>query len=651
MSSIAWYWYRLRSMDPRELPYRVLRSARTLTERLGAVPRATPEPEWPAAEAGWLAPVPSVDAAPYVKEAERILAGSIAAFEAGRLPLDDPPRWNRDPRSGREVPLRFGKTIDYRDLSVMGDAKYLWEGNRHHHLVSLAQAHALTGDARFSGRIVRDVTSWLAQCPFPLGPNWSNGLEAAIRLVNWAVTWELLGGHAAACFAGPGGEALRSAWLTSVYQHARFIRRYLSRFSSANNHLLGELTGLYLASLTWPCWADLRLWGADARRELVAESARQVAPDGVNREQATGYHVEAAQYFALAAVAGRASSAPFPAAFHDTLTRMASFLAAITDRGGHTANLGDSDGGSALRLVPPETDDLVDSCLATIAAATGSPLPRPLAGRAADTALWLAGERPVVGPAVFPQAYRDGGFYVLCACRRSPSEVLMVADAGPLGLEPLAAHGHADALSFTLSVGGLEFLVDPGTHDYYTESGWREYFRSTAAHNTVQVDGDDQSVPAGRFLWKHQAVARVIEWSENAARDVLLAEHDGYRRLPDPVTHRRRIELDKGARSIRVTDEFLCAGRHEVEWFWHFAEQCEVGADDGGFTATREGLSLRVRPPAGFAAALYHGDAQRPAGWRAPGFGVLVPSPTLAWRGAIEGDTTVETIFFIQTAD
>ena len=80
-------------------------------------------------------------------------------------------------------------------------------------------------------------------------------------------------------------------------------------------------------------------------------------------------------------------------------------------------------------------------------------------------------------------------------------EVIAVMDAGPLGYLSIAAHGHADCLAFTLAVAGRAILIDPGTYCYHSEPEWRDYFRGTAAHNTVRVDGCDQSEIGGAFMW------------------------------------------------------------------------------------------------------------------------------------------------------
>lgn len=104
--------------------------------------------------------------------------------------------------------------------------------------------------------------------------------------------------------------------------------------------------------------------------------------------------------------------------------------------------------------------------------------------------------------------------------------MLVVFDAGPFGMAPLYAHAHADALSFWLSYGGREFLVDPGTYTYEW-SKWRTYFRSTAAHNTIRVDPREQAEQAGQFLWRTRVDARLESFEENDVSVEVEGCHDG----------------------------------------------------------------------------------------------------------------------------
>ena len=91
---------------------------------------------------------------------------------------------------------------------MVGNIKYLWEANRHLHLLTLAQAHALTGDARYALGIRAQIDSWIEQCPVGRGPNWVSALELGIRLINWSITWQLLGGIARAAVRRRGGRGV-----------------------------------------------------------------------------------------------------------------------------------------------------------------------------------------------------------------------------------------------------------------------------------------------------------------------------------------------------------------------------------------------------------------------------------------------------------
>jgi uncharacterized heparinase superfamily protein len=153
-------------------------------------------------------------------------------------------------------------------------------------------------------------------------------------------------------------------------------------------------------------------------------------------------------------------------------------------------------------------------------------------------------------------------------------------DCADLGYGPIAAHGHADALSFTLNVGDRPVLVDAGTYDYFTHPSWREYFRSTRAHNTVEIDGVSQSESLGPFLWGRKANARCLDWLDTERLTLVCGEHDGYTRLPTPVMHRRKLELDKASQSLVVTATLESAGTHTARWHLHLDPACSARRAD-----------------------------------------------------------------------
>ena len=652
-AAVRWRLNRLRCMGLDEIRHRALRSLTMRAERWGlAGSAAAPAPDLARASRPWIHADAKVDPALYASAAERITKGRFDVFALRDVELGSPPRWNRDPKTGVEAPLAFGMLLDYRDPRLVGDIKYLWEPNRHHHLVTLAQAHALGGESRHRGVIRRHLQSWFTSCPYRMGPNWSSALEAAIRLINWSAAWHLLGGASSPLFEDDAGARFRCQWLDSVFQHSSFIRRNLSLYSSANNHLLGEAAGLYIAAITWPCWPHADAWAADAKSILEREALLQNAPDGVNREQATYYQQFVLDLLLLALLAGRANGQRFSGVFESRIETMLEYLASIMDAGGNIPLFGDADDGLVVGLARSPAHCPFRSLLATGAILFRRGDFKAKAQGLDDKTRWLLGpgadaafENLPIGQAWLPvrRVFPEGGYYILGCDFETQGEIRLTADAGALGYQSIAAHGHADALAFTLSVGGREFLVDPGTYAYHTQDAWRSYFRGTAAHNTVRVDGRDQSQPGGNFMWLRKAPAGCNLWRTSAERDVFEGWHGGYAELADPVMHRRRIALEKRARRVVVEDTLQMAGTHDIELFFHCSERCRVSPIPGGYALVQSGRTLRITLPRadGASSHVRRGGVDPICGWVSRRFDLKEPAPTIVWRARVDRETVL----------
>jgi hypothetical protein len=650
MEALRWRANRLRCMSSTEIAFRIGRELRNEAERIGIGGlRRVPPPDLSRPGTEWLRIPDDIDAGPYLAAADRIAAGRMDVFALHDIDLGSPPRWNRDPKTGIEAPLSFGKRLDYRDAGLVGDIKYLWEPNRHLHLVTLAQAWALSGRHSYLGAIRAHLDSWFAACPPGRGPNWSSALEPALRLINWSATWQLVGGLESPLFAHESGAAFRQRWLDSIYHHAQFVRGHFSLHSSANNHLIGEAAGLFIGALTWPCWPRAAEWRAASRAILEREALMQNAPDGVNREQAVSYQQFVLDLLLLPLLAARAAGIPFSARYSRRIEAMIGYLASIMDVGGNLPMFGDADDGAAIRLW--------HGCPYRSLLATGAVMFRrgdfkAKAGALDDKTRWLLGDDAAEQfaalavpepPLPLRRAFPDGGYYILGSDFESADEIRLVADAGPLGYRSIAAHGHADALSFTLSVGGVPMLIDPGTYAYHTEAEWRAHFRGTAAHNALRVDGLDQSEQGGNFMWLAKAGAGCNFWQIAAGREVFEGWQDGYLRLPDPVMHTRRIELDKRSRHILIEDRLKMSGEHDIELFFHAAEGGSFQYDGDRWHLVCEGRTIALSLPGhpGADVAIHVGSLDPIAGWVSPRFDERRPAATLHWRARLVGDAVL----------
>jgi hypothetical protein len=634
-------------MSAAEVGHRCAQALRARAESAGWLRAKPPPPALPRDAPRWLArPREQPHADALLERADRIAAGRFDVLHLDDVALGMPPRWNRDPETGIEAPFAFGKRIDYRDTRVVGNIKTPWEPARHLELATLAQAWAASGDDKYLRACRTLLHSWLEQCPYPLGVHWASSLELAIRLVNWSAAWSLLGGFGSPLFDGSEGRALRDEWLASVYRHCHFIEHHRSLHSSANNHLLGEWLGLFVSASTWPCWPAATRWRAIARSGFEAEALKQNAPDGVNREQATGYHREVAEMMLIARAVARAAGGGFSPEYRQRLEAMLDFVLALIDAGGRVPMIGDADDALMLRLHHEPDWDPFRSLLASGAALFHRADFKAAAGGFDTRSRWLLGDAGAQAFAALPAApaaarkrlFEHGGYAVLGSGFGTAGELKIVADAGPLGYLAIAAHGHADALAFTLSAHGRELLVDPGTYAYHTERRWRDHFRGTAAHNTVRIDGVDSSRIGGAFLWLHKANATLHECSFGPERDVWEASHDGYRRLADPVVHRRRIEVEHASATIVVTDTLSCVGEHAAEFCWQFAEDVDVEVVDDVVVARAGALTLRMAmPETTRAPRLLKGSVDPIAGWVSRRFGVKQPAPAVRWPVTVRG--------------
>jgi hypothetical protein len=617
-TGMVWLVNRLRCMSVAEVGYRIQQAAAK-----GVAKRVRPRPAPPLPRARTFRVEGAPDLSPEERErlladADSIEAGHVVLFAERRFDVGTPPDWNRDPETGVIGPSIYAGDIAIGNADLVGDIKHVWELNRHLHLVRLAQAWSITRDPAWLHALHRQLRSWLDQCPPLTGPNWTSSLELGIRLINWALVWQLIGGEEgqkSGLFAGRDGQRLRADWLDSIHAHCSAIARHLSRHSSANNHLIGELAGLYVGASVWPCWKASGAWLEQARRELEHEAQAQFSRDGVNREQAFAYHIFSSEFLFVAGLVGQACGHPFTRAYWTSLQRGLRFLRSVRDVGGNVPMVGDADDGIVFRLDAPGSDR------AGQLLALGDAVLRRIAPRHPGVR-WLLHALPGRRPEADPHesdtgwAFPDGGYLLFGAHFGEPEEIKGMVDCGPLGYLGIAAHGHADALALTLSVAGEPCLIDPGTYSYWQDAKWRDYFRGTSAHNTVRIDGVDQSVSGGRFMWLRKARAAIERMPQSPQEFDFRGSHDGYERLADPLRHMRNVRFDAATSTLTVRDEIAAKKHHAVELFWHFAPGLSVRLDSAGLHVRGKRFALQMHAHgADLKLELVRANENPPLGW------------------------------------
>ncbi len=586
-----------------------------------------------------------------IDAADRLLAGRMDLFDRRNVEVGESIDWNFEYKANRPTPRCFAGAIDYRDYAVTGDCKWVWEVNRHHHLVVLGRAYRVTGDRRYAAHVAGQLEAWMDACPLDTGMNWRSPLELGVRLINWAWAVELV--RPSGCLEGDLGASVA----TSAAAQARDISRKYSRHSSANNHLVGEAAGVFVAACYFKAMPDAQKLRRDAQAILEREIVAQTYADGANREQAFGYHLFVMELFTVAAVCARHAGCDFSDAFWDRLRALYEFAAAMLEAGS-AVDYGDCDDAYVLELSSPRRD--AQAHLATGDALFGTSTRASAGGPPLERVLWLLGARAAASLAarayepadtLTSRAFPDAGIYLLQrGSLREATDVRVFVDCGELGMGSLAAHGHADALSIAVRAFGADVIVDAGTYDYFTYPEWRDYFRRTAAHNTIEVDGADQSEPLGPFMWGRRAITRCLRW-EGGAGGVVEGDHDGYMRLADPVRHRRRVVLPADDGEIEIQDVLTARARHDVTLRFHLASGCVAKLAGPGCVEARfaTGVMTLTLDPA-FEVRLTCGELSPIRGWTSTGYHQKQESPTIEASTTVDGNRTWVTRLRLQSS-
>jgi len=260
--------------------------------------------------------------------------------------------------------------------------------------------------------------------------------------------------------------------------------------------------------------------------------------------------------------------------------------------------------------------------------------------------LWIAthgkqGEKPTIGSVAMP----DSGF---CAMRTgwNPDDLYCVYTCGKLGvMDQNCVHGNADALSIDVSGYGETLLIDPGRYIY--EGPWRIWFKSTNAHNTITVDGQDSSELADEWMFKSKAESTLHVWSSTGRFDYVDGSHDGFERLNDPVTHRRRVVFIKPHFWL-VVDELTAGAQHQYDQYWHLGPEVKVAQDpDMSVTAIYDnGAGIFIKPVLTDCLSLqqYRGSVNPIQGWVSYDYAVKDPAPALQYSKTTKQGTTLATL-------
>ena len=645
---LGWYARRAARMSPAEVGWRARDKALQLAWTRRQVSRA--------AIAGWTSAAPADRRFPIslpAETADRVPAAARDAVLAAAdgllrgewdvlgVPRTDlrAPDWFLDPVTGQSAPAeKYAFRINHRSESQTGNVKQIWEVSRLQHVTLLASAWHLSHRDAYASLAAEQLRSWWRANPFLSGVNWTSGIEVGIRLISMAWIRRLLDDWPKVADLFEHDELA----VRQIRWHQQYLAAFRSRGSSANNHVIAEAAGQLVASCAFPWFPESESWRRTAARLLERELLRNTFPSGIGRELASDYQCFVAELSLVAAIEAQAAGHAVSDASWQRLVAMVDSGAALLDQRLRPPRQGDGDDGRGLVLDAPE-ENRWPSVLALGAAIFGRldwwPAAAPNAASVIIAALPDSARTAADRPQPRPWHFGDAGVTVLRTTSPREPEIWCRCDGGPHGYLSIAAHAHADALSVEVRYGGVDILADPGTYCYHGEPAWRSYFRSTIAHNTVEIDGRNQSVEGGPFLWLRHANGREISVADIGDAVEWTAEHDGYLSLRPAARHRRCVRLDRASRTIDLVDE-IDDDSHDICLAFHLGPGVEAQLDGAcavlNWAKTSSPGTARMELPQHLTWSLHHGQSEPILGWYSPGLGRRIPAYTLIGRGRAE---------------
>ncbi|AJG97793.2 hypothetical protein LF65_01179 [Clostridium beijerinckii] len=479
-----------------------------------------------------------------INSADKICNHEFNLLGSGEKCLGDKIKWNEDFKIGFRWENNFYKNIKIVDLSNNADVKIPWELSRFQHIFTLGKAYYLTEDEKYALEFREEIEDWIEKNPIEMSVNWTCAMDVAIRAVNWICGY----------FFFYGSKSIDNEfWIQfnkMLYLHGRYIYKNLENANLHNgNHYLSDLAGLIWLGIYFGEFTisdnerknNPKDWLKFAILEFENEMSNQVNKDGTNYEASTSYHRLVTEIFLFTTILCNKNNIYFSKEYNIQLEKMCEFIIGIIKPNGLAPIIGDADDGRFIILSNYYNWNRRD--FRYILAIAGEYFDRDdfriLGKEFNEDSLWSNGTFKNTRGKVqlTSKPYFDGGYYVL-----RDKRIYCAIRCGELSFRGEGVHSHNDQLSIELNVDGEDFIIDPGTYVYTSDSKMRNLYRCTKVHNTLYIDGFEQNnfgeSEADLFYMKEQSFGKCKKFNDITFH----GEHYGYKEKCG-VIHERKVYL------------------------------------------------------------------------------------------------------------
>jgi Heparinase II/III N-terminus/Heparinase II/III-like protein len=505
-----------------------------------------------------------------------------------------------------KVPRHDNGLLDWCYLGPKNDKEWAWFLNRHYHLLDLCAAYQKTGNLDYVRYINNHVIDWVISSPCKENSKtWATwrGLEVALRIIHWSSTFYALQQ------VNEFSYAARILMLSSIPEHAYYLRNF---HTWRPNLLIKEVNALTTLALCWPEFKDAQYWFKYANARLINESKQQVYPDGVHKELTSHYHLRTLQDCESFAQLLASSGNNIPQEFMDVLERMWNYLAYSMRPDGHSLLNNDSDRDYNRPLVHDMAAKYQRADWNYIAT-NGK-----------------AGEKPFGEASVF---FPWAGQMIM----RSGWDKLAhwaFFDIGPLGTN---YHVHHDKLHLSIAAYGRDLLVDSGRYRYVRDKYWK-YFRESAGHNVILIDGKGQSADIKQLyrpLINNTAIAPEFDFAKGTF-------DRGFNNIQGKATHSRAVVYVRGKYWV-VVDHLFTDRPRKIETLWHFHPECTMKLEgEVVSTIDTDVGNIKIVPVSNYfwTVNIVKGQESPMQGWWSREYNHKTPSPTAIYSAKISTSTT-----------
>lgn len=535
-----------------------------------------------------------------IEKAEQICSHTFDLLGSGEVNLGEKINWHCDFKTDYQwEPRKYYQSIEIP--YGRADIKVPWELSRFQHLGTLGQAYLLTKDERYTREFISQISSWIEDNPPKLGVNWMCTMDVSIRVANWILGYSFFKDSEVI------GDEFLMKLLKSFLIHGRHIMGNLENKSEiTTNHYLSNIVGMVYLGVMFPEFKEAKKWRTFGIQELKVQLKKQVYADGCDYEASTCYHRLVLELFFFPTLLVVINDSEFDGGnyqqvaenifgneYKNKLYKIFEVVLYALKPNGLMSQIGDNDNG---RLHSFSEREILDMryLLALGAVFFAESRFKVKEFALCEEVLWIFGDNGLkvwehleenqlvnIGSFQFP----DAGWYIM----RDKKNHMMIS-CGPNGQKGVGGHCHNDNLSFDLCVDGENVIIDPGTYLYTRDPEMRNRFRSTAYHNTVVINDCEQNRLRGRSLFEIRDGSKTknLRWDSDAERDLFIGEHYGYKRLKEPVIHKRSIQFFKKDVRWLIRDEFYAVNSDNVsmpnsqcvsqkfQWYLHLSSQIVV---------------------------------------------------------------------------